>query len=1739
MKRLISVFLVVALLLSVSVMPVETKAAETDATNVAEATNVTQVGEMCPCGCGREAAQVQWKPWNVNADGAPADGHYYLEADYAQSKQLTIMAGDRVVIDLRGKTLNTESYSRLFLVYGHLVVLDTVGGGRMCSKTSGSAFGGVVMVGMNETADPTFTLLSGTLTVDADNKSSRAGGLVTVSGGCHFIMHGGTLLGGSTTEIGGAIRGSTGSDIQILGGKIVGCKSTEAGGAICAYGNLTLKNCLLSGNEATGTAKGYGGNIYIEGGSLTIENAIIENGVSNVTGNGGGNIFALGNCKVSIKDSIIRNGYAAANGGNLCFGTCTQTLENVKIYGGMAAKKGANLYVNASGASTTINGGEIEGDVHYANAKLTLKGAVKIGANGGAFKVGAGTLIDASGLTEGAEIYVDAAGTFTKNGADATYFKPAFRTQLSTVEGQLVGTQAASGAAGGYCSHCKQNVTWTEASKTLSGHCYLTGNVTEGYSVTGNVVLDLRGYSITSASRAFSVTSGATLTLLDSAGGAVVKGSGVAGESGGVISNAGALNIYGGNYVYTAGKNVTSGGVIYTDGNVNIYGGVFNGSAFSNTAETALGGVLNMTAGSRTFTMTTGRVLGGKAYRGGGFCFGNTNTVNITGGSFGSGTASGCGGNIRFNGTASRINATMSHVYMAGGKATGSSGYAGNISLNYGNLTLTDSIILDGEVGAYGGNLGMGTHAYLTAKDCYIANGSAPRGGNVYTASYLSGADFTDCTLTYGQATTEHGGNLRVNMGSINFYGGEISYGIAKKAGGNVYTNGGNYDHKDAKDDGFRLYASEKGMPLVTTGSAGAGGNIGNSGNLVLDAAFINNGSATTGKDIYYENGKVAYSLTVGAKLTGTVSIHVTGTAFDGTAIANSSAVEFPGKLILEGKLGEPALTVKDGKLVLGGIALMRANGNVDWFADMADAVAASTKDSYIKIFSDSEIVLTKDCAVDLNGNTLTVSGNYTLYGMDSSGDDYTVGTGKAILSEGAKTVLRTTVADGREYISILDGNTATYHRLGMALTDVTLRTANCGVFYKAAWDCDSVLAALVDNYGIALSVYKEPDENFTADELVLTADYDGAELINGEKRDGIVISNIMKESLSVASNDQRGQMPIYAKAYLQLKDGTQLLSDSANYSLKTAMERLDNLISTDPTHFRRYTNDARAFYETWKTYGMDKWDFTNLITPEEDDVLDILMIGSSGCYYYVEELWGMLDAVGIKARVCNVYYSGCNLVQHYNWWVNNESMYQFFVTDENGRRQTNNVSLEYCLAQGEWDVLSLQESSAAKLRVGEAQTLLAERKVYLDALYGYLREQFPKADLYWHENGAYQKGYNGAFTIETVEQQAADTWHFREFAKAIAKEYDVQWIPRGEASQIYREIPGVVDNLCARLAINNGEGDYYHDGDIGGGQYLTATVWFEMLTGLSIIGNTWRPDYELAEDKILLLQQCGHQAVEKVKTGKFETIDVLMIGGSASYYYVEELYGIAAAAGIPMRVCNLYYSGCTMKQHYDWWKNDEANYQFFVTDGNGRKKYDNMSLKDCLAMGDWEVISIQDAAAGIRKNGAAYLSNISTYTDALMPFLKEQFPNAKFYWNQIWSYQIGYDRNGEKITSAQQQIDDAAKIKEFTLAFCERYETQRINAGEAWQIVRQGGYDNLCARLAINNGEGDYYHDGDIGGGQYLNACVWLEILTGQSCVGNTYSPVYTHNGKTYTLEADLIKTLQNAAHQAVANLT
>ena len=263
---------------------------------------------------------------------------------------------------------------------------------------------------------------------------------------------------------------------------------------------------------------------------------------------------------------------------------------------------------------------------------------------------------------------------------------------------------------------------------------------------------------------------------------------------------------------------------------------------------------------------------------------------------------------------------------------------------------------------------------------------------------------------------------------------------------------------------------------------------------------------------------------------------------------------------------------------------------------------------------------------------------------------------------------------------------------------------------------------------------------------------------------------------------------------------------------------------------------------------------------PTADDTINILMIGNSFCYYYADELVGMAAANGIKLRVSNVYYSGCSLTQHYNWWKNGESNYTFITHDEKGRTEQKGTNLEYCLKQGNWDMISLQSGSGDTTNKPVEQAL-EDSKAIRAELWEYIKARFPMAKYYWHHTWSYQIGYDrNGVKYETVDRQHERDQYMSTWSKRISNENGLIRIPSGEAWRRVRD--GGYDNLCERMGVNEGKGDYYHDGDTGGGQYLNACVWFERVLGQNCIGNTWRPEYALPEAKLLAIQQCAHKAV-------------------------------------------------------------------------------------------------------------------------------------------------------------------------------------------------------------------------------------------------------------------------------------
>lgn len=1337
MKKIFCFLLSFTLLLGMVVAPAPVNAA---------ATTATPVSGNCTCGCGAALKDIKWQPWDPNTKGSPVNGHYYLESDYTHNTQYQVNSGVRMVLDLRGHKLTTKE-NRLFLVYGYLAIIDTVGGGRISSNATGTANGGAILiawdaVAMNDEMDATVELYDLTATLEA-GKSGLNGGVVGVGGKATLRTYNCTFLNASAKERGGAIYNSAAGTISLNDTRIIGCHSVTGGGAIFVTGGstVTLTNCKLTANETDG----LGGNIYANQGSLAIENSVIESGVSLSTAEGGGNIHAKTGCTVTIKNSTVRNGYCKGSGGNLAFAAGTQTITNSTVTGGVAGKKGANIYCFSADAKTTLNNAAVSGDMHCSAGTLTLKGATKIGLNATGLKLAAGTVTKASGLSTGAEIYVDAEGTFTDAGANAAYFKGAYRTGISTESTGLKATQGSTG----YCPHCKASVTWTAIGSAPSGHCYLTADLSRSaaYSITADTVIDLRGFDITSTDRAFTVTSTGSLALLDSVGGSTVTGSGNADKLGGIIQSAGPLRIYGGNYTYVANsaKPLTSGGILYTTGALYIHGGSYDASAFNNTTD-GKGGALFQAHNAGNFTMSAGYFRGGKAFTTGTmFIGGKTNTVTITGGHITGGSAAKNIGNLYITGEAGTAGkATISGLSITDG--TAGTGDAGNFSLcYYGKSTMTDCFIARGtSTGNRGGNAYFTTNTNLTLTDCVMLAGTATRGGNFYTTSTATNVTLTNCLISDGIATSTDGGNICCGNGTITIRGGVIAYGTAATAGGNISNVTGNATTSGGyEDDKLYLYADANGnAPLLTGGSAGTlGGNLYTKGQLILDAAVFNCGKATTkGQDLYFDKATASH-MTVGAGVTGTVSIAIAADYIGGDTIGgpvtNTSATTLNARFVLEVE-SAPLLCVDNGKLCVGAITVKQADGTEIWYADGSTAVAECPADGWVKLYTNATLEMSKDCIVDLNGNTATVTGDHTLYGMDSSGNDYSLATGKAQWASADKVNTQTILEapNGNYYVAVIDGASVSYHCIGLRLTHVTIRPENCGIYYRGAWGCDNVLANNIAEYGIAVSLKDMPGKDFETDpDDCLFAGYDGAGLVSGEVKAGVIIENILQTALSDKENANRGEMPIYATAYIKLKDGTVLIGDregfedDVSYSLRGAMETMDHLIQTQPANYLRpVVQAARDFYAQWKDLGMEGWRFNRLKQPEDDGVLKIIILGSSRSVNTFQLLYqAFKDQLPDQEFVMGVmYYSGCSMTMHEKFIKTNQPVYQYYRNDGDRWVITPGKYMYEGLIAENWDVVLLQAGTGDLNK----QMQLETRKFLKSYVDDYVVDPY---ELWWH----------------------------------------------------------------------------------------------------------------------------------------------------------------------------------------------------------------------------------------------------------------------------------------------------------------------------------------------------------------------------------------------------------------------
>lgn len=272
------------------------------------------------------------------------------------------------------------------------VPASTISGGSFINVSS--TIGNLAIIGEGDGA-----------TIDANSK----GRVLNVASGANVTIKDITLKGGNATS-GGCIYMNSGSSVTIkTGTSIAGNNASQKGGGIYSDGGtLTINGGTISSNtisspRASGDDGGIG--IYIKGGSMTMTGGEIS--ANNKTDNAqtasyirGGGIRLAGGTQFQMSGGKITNNQIRGLGANIFTQSAQIELSGTAeiSYGKIdnsdvsfnADAHGAAIWLEGSGTSLTMSGGEIFGNI--AKTKDTKNASAGIYVNFATFTMTGGRI---------------------------------------------------------------------------------------------------------------------------------------------------------------------------------------------------------------------------------------------------------------------------------------------------------------------------------------------------------------------------------------------------------------------------------------------------------------------------------------------------------------------------------------------------------------------------------------------------------------------------------------------------------------------------------------------------------------------------------------------------------------------------------------------------------------------------------------------------------------------------------------------------------------------------------------------------------------------------------------------------------------------------------------------------------------------------------------------------------------------------------------------------------------------------------------------------------------------------------------------------------------------------------------------------------------------------------------------------------------------------------------------------
>ena len=1029
----------------------------------------------------------------------------------------------------------------------------------------------------------------------------------TITGGTAGHQGGSIYASGKLNLVRGSVTGGIADHdhpVKDAAGNLTGDTATTSGGNIYAADTLSIDGTTVSGGQAT-----HGGNITLVGKDNIIKNAIIFDGVANLMSDGttngnGGNIYSISSATTTITDCTITGGVGRRGGSVGAWGQVT--IENTTITGGEAIYNGGNIMTYGSGQLTLKAGTVLSGGTAGDNG-----GAISFNSTAGKKHLIEDGVTIVSGTCEASPgIYVSG-GDLTITGApefDIISFKGesddyTWNIDQMTTPGpiEVTTTQPCYFATSatdrldlfvnnqGYIKAYRDGKLYLDAPTAVyvsdNGSNSNPGTQSAPY-LTVDHALDMLANNGT-----VNIVDKVTMESWD-------RHEKAATLTGGELDLTSSARLELGDSIHFKAMTITmpSGEYyIYCDGfktviDEDVTVRYFDGTNYTTTSSKSYiygGGRASYAKEHGAFTGTDLTVLSGVW----GFIYGGNNQdVDMTGD-----VHLTVGGNVNKGvdyATAGHSSSTNGYNLVFGGSR--SADINGTVY-----MTITGNAIANS---FHGGSNGE-THV-----DNIELTVSGGEGMALYGAGRGGAQTVGQITVNYNGGTFEQvfGGALKQDLtGNVELYlnGGKIT----RRIYGGCYndTSGLNFATEHQVTGDVTVYIGGVQITRELTqhsdrsiyGHSRCKATSTDAENSAI--IFLNETAYNTYKDnLKYEDSEMGifmYGVSAADNLhyytyTASGDTLTRSCAYDSTESATAKIVLDPQvELIYRGEVVEPA-TVEYTNWTVLPVELVYSNndragtasasitaggqtatlsftlengalaqiGNAEYYTVQA-AVDALEKNQYVKLVgnSDENVTVSSDLYLDLNGHsitgTVTVNEGATLYGMDSTTDDYDCTDGNGNDNYGTVKVVgavepyfKTSVTGSiRRYLTCTEAEGVfSFHRMYLGITHMSLRPGVVGVGYKAMFCGDEKVVNMLNEteaFGYRLWIEGVGE----AQQFKARNEFESRKVVT-----------LRLQNFDV---EQYGEENIYAEVYMKLSDGTVIDSADYCYTLRSLLESINN----------------------------------------------------------------------------------------------------------------------------------------------------------------------------------------------------------------------------------------------------------------------------------------------------------------------------------------------------------------------------------------------------------------------------------------------------------------------------------------------------------------------------------------------------------------------------------------------------